>query len=101
LLVRSPTSWTGAGLCSSPGIVAHVIGPGIGGLVGAGATFLLNAVSFLGVMLVLYRWERPLRQNFAPLRASWGRCVRGFDIFGTLSIFKLCLWAPPEKTAEK
>jgi MFS family permease len=42
--------------------LARAIGPALGGLVvawiGAGAAFILNAVSFVGVMIVLYLWER-------------------------------------------
>ena len=44
--------------------VARAMGPALGGIivaaVGCGTTFLLNAVSFLGVILFLYRWKRPL-----------------------------------------
>ena len=42
--------------------LARAIGPALGGLVvaavGAGAAFILNAVSFVGVMIVLYLWKR-------------------------------------------
>ncbi len=42
--------------------LARSIGPALGGLVvaavGAGAAFVLNAVSFVGVMIVLYLWRR-------------------------------------------
>jgi MFS family permease len=42
--------------------LARSIGPALGGLVvfavGAGAAFILNAVSFVGVMMVLYLWRR-------------------------------------------
>jgi MFS family permease len=42
--------------------LARAVGPALGGLVvawiGAGAAFILNAVSFVGVMIVLYLWER-------------------------------------------
>ena len=42
--------------------IARAIGPALGGIVvalaGAGTVFLLNAASFLGVMGVLYRWQR-------------------------------------------
>ena len=42
--------------------VARAVGPAVGGLivaaVGCGTTFLLNAVSFFGVILFLYRWRR-------------------------------------------
>src|SRR5262249_1518444 len=42
---------------------ARAVGPALGGLMvaaaGPGATFLLNAVSFLGILFVLARWRRP------------------------------------------
>ncbi|MGA7295222.1 MAG: MFS transporter, partial [Terriglobales bacterium] len=43
--------------------VARAVGPAMGGLlvaaVGCGSTFLLNAASFFGVIVFLYRWKRP------------------------------------------
>jgi MFS family permease len=43
--------------------VARAVGPAIGGVlvaaVGCGPTFLLNAASFFGVIVFLYRWKRP------------------------------------------
>jgi predicted MFS family arabinose efflux permease len=43
--------------------VARAVGPALGGLVvaslGCGVTFLLNALSFFGVILFLYHWKRP------------------------------------------
>jgi len=43
--------------------VARAIGPALGGLViaaaGSGVAFLLNALSFFGVIFFLYRWKRP------------------------------------------
>jgi MFS family permease len=42
--------------------VARAVGPALGGLVvaavGSGTTFLLNAASFFGVIVFLYRWRR-------------------------------------------
>lgn len=42
--------------------LARAVGPALGGAVvaaiGAGAAFILNAVSFVGVMMVLYLWRR-------------------------------------------
>jgi MFS family permease len=42
--------------------VARAVGPALGGMViawaGSGTAFLLNALSFFGVILVLYRWKR-------------------------------------------
>ena len=50
--------------------LARAIGPALGGAIvagaGAGATFVLNAVSFLGVMIVLYRWQRPVTDTALP-----------------------------------
>src|SRR5262249_9670301 len=50
--------------------IARVIGPALGGLViaslGSGAVFLLNAVSFLGVMIVLHRWQRSPQTRAVP-----------------------------------
>jgi MFS family permease len=62
--------------------VARAAGPALGGLVvaaaGSGAVFLLNAVSFLGVIVVLYRWRRRPRKSVLPaervlgaMRAGW------------------------------
>jgi predicted MFS family arabinose efflux permease len=43
--------------------VARAVGPALGGMViaaaGSGTAFLLNALSFFGVIIVLYRWKRP------------------------------------------
>ncbi|MBV8475552.1 MAG: MFS transporter [Acidobacteria bacterium] len=42
--------------------VARAVGPAVGGLIvaaaGCGTTFLLNALSFFGVILFLYHWKR-------------------------------------------
>jgi len=50
--------------------VARALGPALGGLVvasyGSGAVFLLNAVSFLGVIVVLRRWRRPRPVRSGP-----------------------------------
>ncbi len=52
--------------------LARAVGPALGGLVvaaaGPGATFLLNAVSFLGTVFVLYRWDR--QPTSTPLAAE-------------------------------
>jgi MFS family permease len=50
--------------------LARAIGPALGGAVvasiGAWAVFLLNAVSFLSVITVLYSWRRKARKSPAP-----------------------------------
>src|SRR5437588_7218756 len=57
--------------------IARAAGPAIGGLViataGSGVTFLLNAVSFFGVILFLYRWkpsEREMPQVVSTIRGA-------------------------------
>jgi MFS family permease len=52
--------------------VARAAGPALGGLVvaaaGSGVAFLLNAVSFFGVIFFLYRWKRPHLERVASGR---------------------------------
>jgi MFS family permease len=61
--------------------VARAVGPALGGIivaaVGCGSTFLLNAISFLGVIVFLYRWKRPVE---APPKAQrvWSAISDGF-----------------------
>jgi len=61
--------------------VARAVGPALGGLVvaavGCGITFLLNAVSFFGVILFLYRWQRPVERRQNPQRV-WSAITDGF-----------------------
>ncbi len=61
--------------------VARAVGPALGGIivaaVGCGTTFLLNAVSFLGVILFLYRWQRPIAARPKTQRV-WSAIGDGF-----------------------
>lgn len=61
--------------------VARAAGPAIGGLVvaaaGSGAVFLLNAVSFLGVIVVLYRWRRTPHASALPAERVLGAMRAG------------------------
>jgi MFS family permease len=58
---------------------ARAIGPAIGGLIvvklGAAAAFLLNAVSFLAVVFVLYGWKREVPEENAPAE-PFGSAIR-------------------------
>ncbi|HEX8237713.1 MAG TPA: MFS transporter [Abditibacteriaceae bacterium] len=65
---------------------ARAIGPALGGLIisrgGPQATFALNALSFMGVLIVFYRWKRETQESVLPsehvmgaVRAGW-RYVR-------------------------
>jgi MFS family permease len=62
--IISPKQHASAVALNSVGYnVARALGPALGGLVialaGSGMAFLLNAASFFGVILFLYRWRRP------------------------------------------
>jgi MFS family permease len=50
--------------------IARAVGPAVGGALvvatGVWAVFLLNAASFLGVMVILYRWRRATHQKQSP-----------------------------------
>ena len=77
--------------------IARAVGPALGGLLvaalGSGPVFLLNAVSFLGVIVVLYRWRRPVARSRFDAARSVYRCSRAglatesvsFDATGTES----------------
>jgi MFS family permease len=61
--------------------VARAVGPAIGGVLLAamspGIVFLLNAVSFLGVILTLYHWRRTRPENIAPAERMLGSMRAG------------------------
>lgn len=61
--------------------VARAVGPAIGGLVvaaaGPAAVFLLNAVSFLGVLVVIYRWRRARVVSDLPPEDMLGATMTG------------------------
>lgn len=50
--------------------LARAVGPALGGFliaaVGVPSVFVLNALSFLGVLLVIVRWKRPSRSRSSP-----------------------------------
>jgi MFS family permease len=62
--------------------VARAIGPAAGGLVivlaGSGAAFLLNAASFFGVILFLFRWKRPAQSVPHPRQRVVAAIGSGF-----------------------
>src|SRR5436309_9439610 len=61
--------------------VARAVGPAAGGLVvaaaGPAAAFLLNAVSFLGVLFVIARWRRPREESALPAERLVGAMRAG------------------------
>src|SRR5271154_4924315 len=60
---------------------ARAVGPALGGLMvalmGAGANFVLNALSFLGVIIVLYRWKRQHIAGVLPAERFLGAMRAG------------------------
>jgi len=61
--------------------VSRAVGPAVGGLIVAatspGAVFLLNAASFLGVIVVIYRWDRTGEKPSTPPEHIWGAMRAG------------------------
>lgn len=73
----------GVSLNSAGYNVSRAIGPALGGgivsLVGAGWAFLLNAASFLAVVVVLWKWKRPMpAQSSLPSERFLGAMKVGF-----------------------
>ena len=74
--------------------LARAVGPGLAGLViaavGVAAAFLVDAISFLGVIFVIFNWKRPKRKSELPAEtmteASWAaiRYVRYSPAIQTL-----------------
>jgi MFS family permease len=61
--------------------IARAVGPALGGLivaaVGSWAVFLLNSISFVGVIIVLYRWRREPIESFSPTERIAGAMKAG------------------------
>ena len=59
--------------------LARAVGPGLAGLIiavaGVGTAFVLNALSFLGVIGVIARWKRPSRQSQLPSETLSGATI--------------------------
>jgi MFS family permease len=61
--------------------IARAVGPALGGIlvaaIGSWAVFLLNSLSFVGVILVLYRWKREPVESVAPTERIIGAMRAG------------------------
>jgi len=59
--------------------LARAVGPALAGAliaaVGIAAAFVANVVSFLGVILVIARWKRPIRKRTTPPETLTGATV--------------------------
>src|SRR4029077_19523510 len=58
---------------------ARAVGPALAGVIialaGVGAAFALNAVSFVGVIVLVARWKRPVRRRTTPPELRTGATV--------------------------
>src|SRR6201993_3044395 len=74
--------------------VARAIGPALGGMViaaaGSGTAFLLNALSFFGVIIVLYKWKRPVPER-VETAALWDAVLGGIEYVKRSSLVKSVL----------
>lgn len=61
--------------------IARAVGPAMGGLVvaavGSWAVFLLNSLSFIGVIFVIYGWQREPTESISPTERVWGAMRAG------------------------
>lgn len=61
--------------------IARAVGPALGGFVvaavGTWAVFLLNSLSFIGVLFVLYRWQREPVESISPTERVIGAMRAG------------------------
>jgi MFS family permease len=90
--------------------IARALGPALGGLVvaaaGPWAVFLLNSLSFVGVILVLYRWRREAVESISPTERVFGAMRAGLryarhapelrNVLVRTGVFAFCasaLWA--------
>lgn len=79
--------------------LARAVGPGLAGLiiavVGVGTAFVLNALSFLGVIAVIARWKRPARKSQLPADTLGGATVAALRyVRYSPDIQKLCSARP-------
>lgn len=61
--------------------IARAVGPALGGFVvaavGSWAVFLLNSLSFIGVLFVIYRWRREAAESISPTERVVGAMRAG------------------------
>lgn len=75
--------------------IARAVGPAIGGLIvasaGPGAAFLLNAASFLAVVIVLYKWNRVPHKSVLPAERVVGAARAGMRYVRHSPAFRIVL----------
>src|SRR5262245_14797718 len=64
---------------------ARAVGPALAGALiaaaGVGAAFVVNVISFVGVLVVIARWQRPARARLLPLETVSGATVAALRYF--------------------
>ena len=69
--------------------LARAVGPGLAGMIiaiaGVGTAFLLNAISFFGVIVAIARWKRVIRQRTTPPETVAGRYGGGNPVYPLLA----------------
>ena len=75
--------------------IARTVGPAIGGIVvaaaGAQAAFLLNALSYIGLIVVLLTWKRPAAPNPLPPETVGVAMRAGLRYVRPFSLLAACL----------
>jgi MFS family permease len=81
-IISGPQLASAVALNSAGFNAARAIGPALGGIVialaGSGFAFLLNALSFFGVILFLYRWKRVAVAGPTPAQRLHQAMMAGF-----------------------
>jgi MFS family permease len=76
--------------------IARSLGPAIGGAIvaaaGAGAAFLANAVSYVGLIAVLLRWKPPRHERLLPRERLATAIGGGLRYVGLSPQLRLTLW---------
>lgn len=76
--------------------LGRAAGPALGGIIvasaGAGATFVLNAVSFLAVLVAVARWQRPPREGRLPPEDFFGAMRAGIRFVRHSTALQTVLW---------
>jgi MFS family permease len=95
-LVPRPELTKAISLNSAGFNLSRAVGPALGGGIvaaaGAGFTFALNAVSFLGVMIVLYQWPRPAVDAALPAERMMAAIKTGLRYVRHSPGLKAVLW---------
>lgn len=95
-LVPKPLLGSAVALQSLSMNLARALGPALGGLVlaqfGAAWAYGLNALSYVGLLLVLWRWKREAAANNLPPERISGALAAGLRYVRGAPLFRAVLW---------